>query len=96
MYAYNIHDMYGYTDQLNLQFSNLTIQLDVHIGYYTGALTTQDHFIYRVKIRRWIGCKVCMQLLGSKFSIWIVNKDYLETRTSVKERMVITNIPERK
>ena len=43
MYAYNIHDMYGYTDQLNLQFSNLTIHLDVHISYYTGALTTQDH-----------------------------------------------------
>ena len=31
------------TDQSNPQFSNLTIQLDVHIGYYTGALTTQDH-----------------------------------------------------
>ena len=43
MYAYNIHDMYGYTDQLNLQFSNLTIQLDVHVGYYTGAFTIQDH-----------------------------------------------------
>ena len=43
MYAYNIHDKYWYTDQLNPQFSNLTIQLDVHIGYYTGALTTQDH-----------------------------------------------------
>ena len=43
MYAYNIHDMYWYTDQLNPQFSNLTIQLDVHIGYYTRALITQDH-----------------------------------------------------
>ena len=43
MYAYNIHDMYWYADQLNPQFSNFTIQLDVHIGYYTGALITQDH-----------------------------------------------------
>ena len=31
------------TDQLNLQFSDLTIQLDVHISYYIGALITQDH-----------------------------------------------------
>ena len=43
MYAYNIHDIYWYADQLNLQFSDFTIQLDVHIGYYIGALITQDH-----------------------------------------------------
>ena len=54
MYAYYIHDMYGYTDQLNLQFSNHTIQLDVQIGYYTEALTTQDHLQSRNSSMDWM------------------------------------------
>ena len=88
MYAYNIHDMYRYTDQLNQQFSNLTIELDVHIGYYTGALKLHKT-IYKAKIRQWMS--TLHALLVSKSNIWIVNHarnhDYLETRTSVKERI---------